>query len=82
MNKKITEVQTRLTETKFRSNDPKKIQGKYLASRALRSWKEDFIDEDTGEIVSIERNEVIMERGTFLTPEKVSELSFFFQSGP
>ena len=81
MNKDIKEVQTRLTEVRFRSSDPKKITGKYLASRALRTWKEDFIDEDTGEIVSIERNEIIMERGTLLTPEKVSELSFFFQSG-
>lgn len=81
MRKDNKEIVTRLTERKFRSNDPKKIAGKYLASRALRTWTEDFTDEDTGEIISIERNEELMKRGTYLTPEKVSELSFFFQSG-
>lgn len=75
------EIETRLTERKFRSNDLKKIADKYLASNALHTWTEDFIDEDTGEIVSIERNEVIMQRGTLLTPDKVSELNFFFQTG-
>jgi len=75
------EIETRLTERKFRSKDLNKIADKYLASNALHTWTEDFIDEDTGEIVSIERNEVIMQRGTLLTPDKVSELNFFFQTG-
>ncbi len=81
MNTNKKEIETRLTEMKFRTNDPKKLRDKYLASRALRTWTEDFVDGDTGEIISIERNEIIMERGTLLTPEKISELSFFFQSG-
>lgn len=81
MSKDNKEIVTRLTEIKFRSNDPKKIVGKYLASRALRTWTEDFTDEDTGEIISIERNQELMRRGTYLTPEKVSELSFYFKSG-
>jgi DNA-directed RNA polymerase subunit beta len=38
--------------------------GKKLAARVLRTWVEDFVDEDTGEVVSIERNEVVMERDT------------------
>ena len=40
--------------------------GKKLAARVLRTWVEDFVDEDTGEVVSIERNEVVMERDTVL----------------
>ncbi len=40
--------------------------GKRLAARVLRTWVEDFVDEDTGEVVSIERNEVVLERDTVL----------------
>ena len=40
----------------------KKILGRKLAARVLKSWIEDFVDEDTGEVVSIERNEIILER--------------------
>ena len=40
--------------------------GKKFAARVLRTWVEDFVDEDTGEVVSIERNEVVMERDTIL----------------
>ncbi|MDA3614819.1 DNA-directed RNA polymerase subunit beta [Polluticaenibacter yanchengensis] len=40
--------------------------GRKLAARVLRTWVEDFVDEDTGEVVSLERNEVIMERDTVL----------------
>jgi DNA-directed RNA polymerase subunit beta len=43
-----------------------KFLGKRLAARVLRSWVEDFVDEDTGEVVSLERNEVVMERDTVL----------------
>ena len=41
----------------------KKVVGRKLAARVLRTWTEDFVDEDTGEVVSIDRNEVLMERG-------------------
>ncbi len=45
--------------------------GKKLAARVLRTWVEDFVDEDTGEVVSIERNEVVLERDTILDEEAV-----------
>ncbi len=45
--------------------------GKRLAARVLRTWVEDFVDEDTGEVVSIERNEVVLERDTVLDAEAV-----------
>ncbi|MCX8019622.1 MAG: DNA-directed RNA polymerase subunit beta [Chitinophagaceae bacterium] len=44
----------------------KKYIGKRLAARVLRTWVEDFVDEDTGEVVSIERNEIVLERDTVL----------------
>ncbi|MCW5909254.1 MAG: DNA-directed RNA polymerase subunit beta [Chitinophagales bacterium] len=51
--------------------DAEKAIGRKLAARVLRSWMEDFVDEDTGEVVSIERNEVLLERDTVITEENV-----------
>ena len=52
----------------------KKVLGRRLAARVLRSWIEDFVDEDTGEVVSIERNEVVIERDTVLEEEHLAEI--------
>jgi len=49
----------------------KKLVGRKLAARVLKTWVEDFVDEDTGEVVSIERNEVILERETFLEDDHI-----------
>ncbi len=49
----------------------KKAGGRKLAARVLRTWVEDFVDEDTGEVVSIDRNEVLLERDTVLTEEDI-----------
>jgi len=46
--------------------------GKKLAARVLRTWVEDFVDEDTGEVVSIERNEIVMERDTLIDEDAVA----------
>lgn len=48
-----------------------KYLGRRLAARVLRSWVEDFVDEDTGEVVSIERNEVVLERDSILDEEAI-----------
>ena len=48
--------------------------GKKLAARVLRTWVEDFVDEDTGEVVSIERNEIVMERDTVLDEEAIATI--------
>lgn len=52
----------------------KRSLGRKLAARVLRSWIEDFVDEDTGEVVSIERNEVILERDTILEEQHLDEI--------
>lgn len=49
--------------------------GKRLAARVLRTWVEDFVDEDTGEVVSIERNEIVMERDTLLDEAAVETIT-------
>jgi DNA-directed RNA polymerase subunit beta len=48
--------------------------GRKLAARVLRSWVEDFVDEDTGEVVSIERNEIILERDVILDEDNIEEI--------
>ena len=52
----------------------KEAVGRTLAGTVLKSWNEDFVDEDTGEVVSIERNEVIMERETVITKENMEDI--------
>ena len=52
----------------------KKVVGRKLAARVLKTWTEDFVDEDTGEVVSIERNEVIIDRETELLDEHVDQI--------
>jgi DNA-directed RNA polymerase subunit beta len=51
--------------------DLQKSVGRKLAARVLRTWMEDFVDEDTGEVVSIERNEVLLERDTIITEDNL-----------
>lgn len=65
----------------FRTSDPKKMLGMYLPHRVLKTWSEDFVDESSGEIVSIERNEVLYEAGTKLTKDIISQVMFNIQAG-
>ena len=58
-------------EVKANKTNLKKVVGRKLAARVLKSWTEDFVDEETGEVVSIERNEPIIERETVLTEEHI-----------
>ncbi len=48
--------------------------GKRLAARVLRTWVEDFVDEDTGEVVSLERNEIVLERDTILDEDNIGTI--------
>ena len=52
----------------------KKVLGRRLAARVLKSWVEDFVDEDTGEVVSIERNEIIVDRETELDSDNIEAI--------
>lgn len=64
--KDILELFNLSEEVKVKKTELKKIVGRKLAARVLRKWIEDFVDEDTGEVVSIERNEIILERDTLI----------------
>lgn len=76
---KTNEWKTLADVQSFRTSDPKEMRGKWLAAPVVNTWTEDFIDEDTNETVSIERNEILMSRGTFLSDEVISKVMFFIQ---
>ncbi|ALM21465.1 DNA-directed RNA polymerase subunit beta [Nonlabens sp. MIC269] len=61
-------------EVKASKTGLKKYLGRKLAARVLRTWHEDFVDEDTGEVVSIERNEIVLDRDTVLEKEHIDEI--------
>ena len=69
--KDILEIFNLAEEVKATKTNLKKYIGKKLAARVLKSWIEDFVDEDTGEVVSIERNEVILDREAVLDEDNI-----------
>ena len=69
--KDILEIFDLADEIRVSKTGLKKIVGRKLAARVLKSWIEDFVDEDTGELVSIERNEVIIDRETIIEKEHI-----------
>ena len=72
--KTILEIFDLADEIKVSKTKLKKIVGRRLAARVLKSWIEDFVDEDTGEVVSIERNEVIIDREVVLEESHIDEI--------
>ncbi len=69
--REILEIFNLADELKVSKKALKDSVGRKLAARVLRTWVEDFVDEDTGEVVSIERNEVLIERETILEDQHI-----------
>ena len=69
--KDILQIFDLAEEVKVSKAALKKVEGRTLAARVLNTWFEDFVDEDTGEVVSIERNEIILDRETVLEKEHI-----------
>ena len=67
--KQILEIFDLAEEVKVSKTGLKKVMNRKLAARVLKTWHEDFVDEDTGEVISIERNEIIIDRDTILEKE-------------
>ena len=72
--KDILEIFELTDEIKVSKAALKKCVGRRLAARVLKSWIEDFVDEDTGEVVSIERNEVIVDREVVLENDMIDQI--------
>ena len=70
----ILEIFNLADEFKVTKTGLKKVVGRKLAARVLKSWVDDFVDEDTGELVPIERNEVILERDIIIEKSHISEI--------
>lgn len=81
MQKSEKVIETRKTEIRFKTSDPKEMIGKFLAERLLRGWMEDFVDEETGAVVQVERNEVIADRGQLIDGDLLSMINFHLQCG-
>jgi len=76
--KDILQIFDLCEEVKVNKKNMKAALGRKLAGNVMKSWNEDFVDEDTGEVVSIERNEVVVERETEITDEN---LDIILESG-
>ncbi len=72
--KDIIEIFGLAEEIKVNKTNLKKAVGRKLAARVLKTWIEDFVDEDTGEVVSIERNDVIIDRETVIEESHIDEI--------
>jgi DNA-directed RNA polymerase subunit beta len=72
--KQILEIFGLADEIKVSKAGLKREVGRKLAARVLKTWLEDFVDEDTGEVVSIERNEVILDRETILEDDHIDTI--------
>tara|TARA_S200000501_G_scaffold152836_1_gene144052 strand:+ start:3036 stop:6848 length:3813 start_codon:yes stop_codon:yes gene_type:complete len=72
--KDILEIFDLAEEIKVSKANLKKFYGRKLAARVLNTWHEDFVDEDTGEVVSIERNEIVLDRDTEIDKDNANEI--------
>jgi len=72
--KEILDIFGLSEEIEVNPKNLKKAVGRRLAARVLRTWTEDFVDEDTGEVVSIDRNEVLLERDSFIREEDLDTI--------
>ena len=72
--KDILEIFDLAEEVKVSKTGLKKVVGRKLAARVLNTWHEDFVDEDTGEVISIERNEIVIDRDTVIEKGHIEEI--------
>ncbi len=70
----ILEIFDLAEDIKVTKSGLKRVMGRKLAARVLKTWHEDFVDEDTGEVISIERNEIIIDRDTILDKDHIDEI--------
>ena len=73
-------IETRKTEERYVTSDPRRMLNKYLAKRVLKTWIEDFVDEDTGQVTSIERNEVIFDKGMLIDQDLLAKIRFSMEA--
>ncbi len=73
-------IETRKTEQRYITSDPAKMLNMYLAKGVYKTWNEDFIDEDTQETITIERNELLFTRGTLIDQDILAQIRFSMEA--
>lgn len=73
-------IETRKTEQRYVTSDPAKMLNMYLAKSVYKTWNEDFIDEDTQEKITIERNELLFTRGTLIDQDTLAKIRFSMEA--
>lgn len=76
-----SKIQTKKNETIITTSDTSQMHKKYLVNNLFRTWMESFIDSDTGEIIEVERSELVLERGTYLDVDQLAVIQFHLQAG-
>ena len=74
-------LKPKFNEDIFETSELEKMQGKYLAEPLFRVWNEEFVNEDTSEVTSIERREIILDRGVLLDTDNLTKINFHLQCG-
>lgn len=74
-------IESRKSEIRYVTDDPKRMLGKWITKSVFRHWTEDFADEDTKEVVSVDRTEMLFERGTYIDQDVLSQIRFFISEG-
>lgn len=74
-------IETRKDEIRYRTNDTRRMVGKFFASNVFKTWYEEVLDSDTGEVISIERNDFLFEVGKYIDEETAQSISFHIQCG-
>lgn len=74
-------IVTKKDEIRFFTSDPKQMLNKWLPEGITKKWTEDFLDEDTKEVVSVERSERLFERGTLIDQDVLAKINFYMQAG-
>lgn len=73
-------IETRKTEQRYVTSDPAKMLNMYLAKGVYKTWNENFIDEDTQETITVERNELLFTRGTLIDQDTLAQIRFSMEA--
>lgn len=74
-------MKTKFDEVRITTSDPKKMLQMFIAKELRRGWKEDFVDEDTGTVVTIDRYETIAKRGQVINGDLLAQIQFYMAAG-
>lgn len=74
-------VETKKDEVRYFTSEPREMLNKYLAADVLQKWDEDFLDEDTGQVVTIERTQKLFEKGQLINQDLLTQINFHLQAG-